>query len=40
MIVKEYYGKIYLTSRGIFVAREVKSSWTKCSRTSLRWRKS
>ena len=24
MIVKEYYGKIYLTSRGIFVAREVK----------------
>ena len=24
MIVKEYYGKIYLTDRGIFVAREVK----------------
>ena len=39
MIVKEYYGKIYLTDRGIFVAREVKKRWTKCSRTSLRWRK-
>ena len=24
MIVKEYYGKIYLTDRGIFVAREDK----------------
>lgn len=24
MIVKEYYGKIYLTDRGIFVAREVR----------------
>ena len=24
MIVKEYYGKIYLTDRGIFVARAVK----------------
>ena len=24
MLVKEYYGKIYLTDRGIFVAREVK----------------
>ena len=25
MIVKEYYGKIYLTDRGIFVAREVQA---------------
>ena len=24
MIVKEHYGKIYLTDRGIFVAKEVK----------------
>ena len=38
MIVKEYYGKIYLTDRGIF--GRSKSSWTKCSRTSHRWRKS
>ncbi len=26
MIVKEYYGKIYLTDRGIFVAREVEKA--------------
>ena len=39
MIVKEYYGKIYLTDRGIFVPGRSKSSWTKCSRTSHRWRK-
>ena len=25
MIVKEHYGKIYLTDRGIFVAREVQA---------------
>ena len=25
MIVKEHYGKIYLTDRGIFVAKEVKN---------------
>ena len=25
MIVKEHYGKIYLTDRGIFVAKEVKA---------------
>ena len=25
MIVKEHYGKIYLTDRGIFVAREVEA---------------
>ena len=29
MIVKEYYGKIYLTDRGIFVAREVKKQLDK-----------
>ncbi len=26
MIVKEHYGKIYLTDRGIFVAKEVQGS--------------
>ena len=40
MIVKEYYGKIYLTDRASLWPGRSKSSWTKCSRTSLRWRKS
>ena len=32
MIVKEYYGKIYLTDRGIFVAREVKKAAGRSAR--------
>ncbi len=30
MIVKEYYGKIYLTDRGIWVAKRVQQCRTAC----------
>ena len=34
MIVKEYYGKIFFTARGIFVAREVKKNIKKNKKKS------
>ena len=39
MIVKEYYGRSTSPTGASLWPGRSKSSWTKCSRTSHRWRK-
>ena len=40
MIVKEYYGKIYLPTGASLWPGRSKSSWTRCLPTSRRWKQS